>query len=224
MTAKETQDKCIRLMGTDLGTLYYDLFSQVAWLHAKWEQYRELFDRGSERIDLLNKTAPLFFGLLQDTLFDDVLLHLARLTDPPQSGPKSRPQDNLTLLRLTDLVNDRTLKTHVKTALKGVQKSCKFAREWRNKRLAHTDLLIYRNRQAKPLATASCKNVEAALTAMRELLNSIEGHYSDSEVAYDLESEPGGADFLVYYLEEGLRVIDEKQYRRRKNSGSSASK
>ena len=47
--------------------------------------YVELFGKPS-RIDLLNRASSPFFGMVQRVLWRDVLLHLARLTDPAKTG------------------------------------------------------------------------------------------------------------------------------------------
>ena len=96
LSAEQVREKHLRDMGPELGAVYNALDRDVAWLHAKWNQYRQLYARSPERIALLNQVAGHFFGVVQDTLFEDVLLHLARLTDPA----KSVGNENLTLKRL----------------------------------------------------------------------------------------------------------------------------
>lgn len=206
LTAEQVREDCIRTMGPELGDLYCDLYNELAWLHVKWQQYRELFGKDASRIDLLNRAAPLFFGFLQKTLLEDVLLHLARLTDPPQSMGR----DNLTVRRLPPLVADPALRAEVDGRLQSAMGSCEFARDWRNRRLAHADLSTSRQQHPMPLAPASRRSVEEALEGMRDLLNWFEQRYRSAEVAYEVATEPGGADLLVHYLEQGLKAADEE--------------
>ena len=166
----------------------------------KWGQYRELFGKNAERIELLNRAAPLFVGILQRVFHDDVLLHLARLTDPPNSSGR----DNLTVRSLPDLIANEALRDHVETALSRVMATCESARKWRNRRLAHSDLSTIRAQSE--LSGLSRQDVEDALAAFRELLNTIEQWYCSSEVAYGAIPEPGGAESLVYYIEKGLEA------------------
>src|SRR6266852_9986421 len=44
------------------------LHSEVIWLHGRWEIYNQLYGESPGRIDLLNKTAPTFFAILQGIL------------------------------------------------------------------------------------------------------------------------------------------------------------
>lgn len=197
-TVEEVQEEYTSAMGPNLGQVFYDLFNELSWLQTKWQQYRELFGNTSERVDLLNSAAPIFFGVLQFSSFDDILLHLARLSDPPTSFG----HDNLTVRMLPGLIVDYNLRNQVEKIIERVDQSCDFARQWRNRRLAHSDLPTIRNPELLP--GASRQSVEDALLAFRELLNTIELHYRSTEVGYELAIEPGGAEMLVYYIEQGL--------------------
>ena len=59
--------------------------SFVCW---KWNDFVELFGTKETRIDLLNGSAPRFFRIVQNVLWEETLLHLARLTDSPDSVGK----------------------------------------------------------------------------------------------------------------------------------------
>src|SRR5262249_16908021 len=94
-TADEVRDEYVQAMGTDVGAAYFDLYNTLSWLHVKWQQYRQLF-ADETHVDVLNQTAPMLFGSLQRTLFDDVMLHLARITD----APTMMGRENLTVQML----------------------------------------------------------------------------------------------------------------------------
>ena len=55
---KEHLDK----LGPQLGPIFSELRDDLAWLQMKWGEYRELYGTSSERIDLMNSAAGLFFG------------------------------------------------------------------------------------------------------------------------------------------------------------------
>src|SRR5512144_2855527 len=93
-------------MGPELGQLHYELWNELAWIHAKWKQYHRLYGTSDDTVALLNKTAPSFFYLLGSILLDDVLLHIARLTDPPDLGGHT----NLTLQCLPPAVHEAPLR------------------------------------------------------------------------------------------------------------------
>ncbi len=209
LSPEELRQEYVRVMGPDLGTVYYELFSDIAWLHLKWEQYRELFGKDDERIALLNRTAPLFFGFLDGALFEDVLLHVARLTDPP----KSLGHENLSLTRLPELVPPADLRDQIEEALQVTLARSRLARDWRNRRLAHADLATALGHSPATLEHPSRQSVEEALAAMRDLLNVLETDYRGGATAYDFLAESGGADFLVHYLALGLEAEEARRRR-----------
>ena len=201
-TAELVRQAKVAAMGSELGELCYDLYREVAWLHVKWQEYRELFGTSPERIELLNRAAPAFFNFLQAVLFEDVLLHITRLTDPPQS----RNKDNLTLRRLSALIPAPDLKLRVDKLLEQAKQKSEFARDRRNRWIAHRDLLTARNQSPQPLAKASRAAVEQALAAIRDVMNEVENHYENGRVAYEQSIEAlGGVAALVARLEQSRR-------------------
>jgi AbiU2 len=138
-TAQQVRDEHLRTLGPTLGPLYYALYNEVTWLHAKWNQYRILFAESPERVELLNRVAGFFFRTIQTVLWEDVLMHIARLTDQP----KSKGKDNLTLLRLSAAVEVPELSVEIESLVEQAKKAAGFARNWRNRRLAHTDLSLH---------------------------------------------------------------------------------
>src|SRR5690242_20043586 len=94
-------------MPAGLGGLYAELWQSVAWIHLKWNQFKAVFAK--EQIPLLAESAPAFFADLQRTLWEDALLHLCRLTDPPESARKP----TLTIKRIPSLIDDNGFQREV---------------------------------------------------------------------------------------------------------------
>ncbi len=90
MTDEELGAEYVRVMGSDLGQLCGELRDDVDWLRRKWSNFQELFGKGQERIDLLNRAASNFFYFLHRLFFEDAMLHLCRLSDPPKTTPYLR--------------------------------------------------------------------------------------------------------------------------------------
>lgn len=206
-------------MPPDLRVVYSELSDEVSWLHAKWQQYRLLFAKSERRIDLLNETAGYLFRIIQDTLFEDVVMSLARLTDPAQTGRGAGQQENLTLRRLPLVVTDNTLRGTVTLLLGVAVKACSAPRSWRNKRLAHRDLAVALATAGDPLPGISRLDVERALAAIRAVLNGLEGFYGDTQVSYEIViPDVGDADGLVCYLQMAVRA--ESAWRERLQAGT----
>ena len=209
-SAQQLLEQHKRDMGPELGTIYNTLRNEVKWAHAKWSQYQQLYVHSPERIALLNKVAGFFFALIQDSLLESVILDLARLTDPPQSMGK----DNLTLLRLPNKIESNPLlKAEVNALVHAALAACESARAWRHRRLAHRDLALAVASATDPLPSISYNDIEAALAAIRAVLNCLDGHYCDSETHY-ITGE-GEADSVVYHLSKGMRADERKLERLR---------
>ena len=95
-----------------------------------------------------------------------------------------------------------------------LHKQCAIFREWRNKKLAHLDLVTAMKSAPNPIPGVSRQMVEDALKTLRHYLNAIEAHYNDSEVGYEdfLMSSDGEA--LVAVLRAGLRYEELVQERK----------
>ena len=208
LSPEDVRAAALGAMGAPLGELYDILSNQVTWIHLKWKEFRTLFGTSPERIAFLNEAAPAFFGDLQDVLRNDVLLHLCRLTDPLESAGKP----NLTIARLFPLISNDGLRGKAEELFKVVKDKTRFAREWRNRRLAHREFPVAVEVVARSLTPGSRQEVEEALAAIRGVMNCIEVHYQKSTVLYEHSIEElGGVDALLKCLEKG---VEEKRRRK----------
>jgi hypothetical protein len=96
-TAAEAKAHNIEKMGSSLGAQYSVLWQEVATIHHKWSEFVELFHSKPERRELMRRAAIGFFEMIGDSLWEGVLLHLARLTDQSVSMKKF---PNLTIQNL----------------------------------------------------------------------------------------------------------------------------
>jgi hypothetical protein len=193
-SAEEVEADRLAVLGPDLGPLFHALDNEVSWLHAKWKEFRELY-ASSPTVDLLNQTAAFFFRVVQDTLWHDALLQVARLTDPPVTAGKS----NLTLRRLPPALPAGSLQGEVEALVSKTLSEAAFARDWRNRRLAHSDLGLALG-GAQPLAEASRQHMETVLSSMRNVMNAVNQHHWNSTTAYEHFLSTDNAEALVYHL------------------------
>lgn len=201
-TANDVYNDHIARLGSDLGPVYNGLWSDFASLSAKWKEYWAMFGTRPERVDLLNFAAGFFFRIVQDTLWDDTLLHLCRLTDPPQSCGKL----NLTIRALPALINDPVLSAEVEALTQKAEQATGFARDWRNRHLSHRDLALTLNRGAKPLPPASGAQVSQALSAIHAVLNLISERLLRGTLAIDVMTPGTGAEALLYVIRDGVEA------------------
>lgn len=186
------------VLNGELGELYRALWQEVAGLHVRWAHFVGLFGTSEERIALLNASASSIFRTVQDALWEALLLHLARLTDPPETARKP----NLTIRRLVGAVANTPIEEAVRVHTDAALSACEFARDWRNRRLAHRDLDLATGKEAEPLAPTSRQAVKLALGALSRLLNLISQHHLNYTTRFEYGLED--AEVLVGVLRDGL--------------------
>lgn len=201
-------------MGEPLGTQYAALWQETAHLYLTWGEFVELYGTKSTRIELLNRAAPAFFRMVQDRIFEAVLLHIARLTDPSNSlGRKDK--SNLTIQNLPELMSDAALKATVSKLCEKAVVSAEFAREWRNRHIAHRDLDLALNGSARPLPAVPLKQVTDSLNSFETVLNALAKHYLNSTTSFSMAARYNGALDLLYLIDDGLKVQGERRERLR---------
>lgn len=201
MTMNDSKLRAERVaaMGPELGHLYHELENEVAWLMRKQREFGDLFADDDAQVALLNRVASNFFAFLERMYFEDALLHIARLTDPATTGGRAT-QANLTIRALPAAVADATLQVHVQTAVDAALSASGFARDWRNKRLAHADLAVHRQGAASGLPEVFRQDLARAADAIAEPLKLVAQSYEVSTAFLNL-GDPWGAKALLDYLQ-----------------------
>lgn len=199
---QEVREEGIGLMGPALGETYILLGASLVELNVKWSIYRAIYGTSEERVKLVNSAAGLFFQTVQNSLWDDILVHISRLMDRPDTFGK----DNLTILRLGLLLDcEETLPIFDKQL--GIAKECcKFAQDWRHRRIAHSDLALRLNSNAKPLERASRKQIHDALSSIADVLNVLSRRYIGSTTMYEESVTLGDAEAILYVIRDGMRL------------------
>lgn len=208
-SAEEVKQQHIERMGKELGSIFNELCNELSWLYIKWNQYVVLYGTKPARIDLTNQAAPLFFRIVQDTLWEDTLLHIARLTDPPKTAGKN----NLTILLLPHLVEKNNLSNQVSNLCAIAVEKADFCRDWRNRHIAHIDLHLAVKEGVASLLPASRSKVKDCLSAISDVLNAVNSHYFNSTTMFDWADDHRGAIDLLYLIDDGLRSAKDRQER-----------
>jgi hypothetical protein len=206
----EGLDEAIAQMGRKLGTLYWALWQEVVFLHIKWAECNELFHTTPDRVDLLNQAAPAHFSIMQEVYWEDVILHIARLTDRASSPGKGR-RENLTVRLLPDLVQNPQSKAAIELRVQTAVRLSAACQDWRNRRLAHRDRLLALSNydpanQVMPLDDMSRKILNDAVEALELVLNEISERLTGSSLHFRNVHTSGGASVLLHVLKEGLQA------------------
>lgn len=196
----EVRRNNISAMGTDLGELFTVLSEELTMLTWQFQELAELYGGNGNRHEIMNRVAPFFFWLLQRSWWDECLLSVTRLLAPIESMGKA----NLTFQRLPDLISDGEVKASIAKRVAALLTLAAFAKEWRNKRLAHRDLAHALNKAPAKLPPATLGDVWVVLREMAGILNEVEHRYCKSETWYESPITHGVMS-LLYTLRDGLR-------------------
>lgn len=207
-TAEEAKAHCISAMGQDLGEVYAALWQETALLFRNWNEYVDLFGSKPSRVDLLNRAAGSFFRIVQDALWEQTVLHVARLTDPAASVGRS----NLSIRRLLECIDDAEIKSLVAPTVDAALEAARFCRDWRNRHIAHRDLDLALERAAEPLAAGTLEKVRQALDRLADVLNAVSRRYLDSETHFDGHWYAGGQS-LLHVLDRGVEAEEQRRQR-----------
>jgi hypothetical protein len=212
-SAEEVLERYKEILGEEFGILFYTLHNEYTWLVAKWQQFQMLYETNPERIEIMNKTAPFFFRVVQFTIWESIVLQIARLIDPPQSVGKN----NLTIKRLPIYIDNEPKKKALELLIEIAESSTSFARDWRNRHIAHRDLNLATNIPVTKLAEANKQITESALKSLSDVLGFIHREYFNTQFLYELGSYLGDAESVLVLLRDGWEA--DQQRRDRINSG-----
>lgn len=197
-----------QIMGQELGDVFWALVCEVHSLSRLYDDSWHLFGDGSEsRVLMLNKAAPAFFHRVQTTFERELMLGICRATDPARTGDK----ENLTVLRLECLVEQKAVGAGklVKVRAEAASVASNFARDWRNRWLAHKDLeLSVEAPSARPLSAATLGKIDVALTALDDVLKSVSSAFNGNSAGFRRITQYGGSASLIRVIDKGLRALD----------------
>ncbi len=159
------------------------LLGETYWLREQWQMYETLYGK-EEHWNVINKSAPMFFYMVDYLFIDHFILALSRLGDPAQQKIKKQVVDNFTfdqlLLRL-DQTADIALIHKLKPLLADYRSKCSAIKDQRNKRVAHTDLKTKMEADKHPLPDVSRQIIEDAIIAAEDYLNTFECYFDGTE-------------------------------------------
>ncbi|MCA8987728.1 MAG: hypothetical protein KDA78_08825 [Planctomycetaceae bacterium] len=184
-----------------LKEVYEAIEDELIWLHGRWRLYRQLYGADQETLDLLNNSAPTFFGMLQFLWLDYVVLEICSLTDPPRSYGR----DNLVLRQLYEMLDpqrDADLRRELRECGRSIDEACGKLRMIRNRRIAHKDQRTALGAYQSPILGVSRQDVEDALAAMRAYANNFRMHFLGSEMSYEEFILPDDARSLLNILQQ----------------------
>ncbi len=181
---------------------------EIVLLHFKWIYLKQLF--GTEKhLAVVNATAPSAFSVIEEALFNEILLSLMRLVDPVGS----KHQMNLSLRSLLEDIPDEKLRDQVAALEKQIREKVTDIKTWRDKKLAHNDLLRLL-KKSDPVPPIQIFELTAAMQLVRKAMNLIYQFFSQPHVLYDQCVTQKDGNDLIFYLNYGLECWREDREKR----------
>jgi hypothetical protein len=172
-SAEEQLEKSIKALGEEYGRTLHHCEQHFWSVNDIWSIYETLFGH-PKRVDMLNEISAHFWGTTQQMLFDQTLLGLCRLTDPP----KSSGVKNLSIKALRQFQSAERL-SGFDALMREVKGATEFCKDWRDRRIAHNNYQLAVG-EASSLSLASRADVRSAFNAILAILNFAKTEISDS--------------------------------------------
>lgn len=174
------------------------------------QEFRKIFTENNTKNKILNKTAPNFFRSYQRYFWNNIILSITRIIDPP----RSRSNYNLTIDILGKLAEDNNLSCldEIKSIIENVREKSKKIKLWRSKIIAQRDV----NYALK----SNFDNLKIYLTEVEEILDSIGNCVNKvylelkNKTIYWQPIPSNNAETLMHFLREGLIYSPIKKKRR----------
>jgi hypothetical protein len=177
MNPDEARADYVNKLGDEFGNSYYHAHAEWCDLWLTWKQFKNLFCRGAERVDLINRSGAGFFERVERFFLDSVFLAICRLSDPV----KTMGKENLTVKVFLQFMDTDARRKELAALLGAVEKITEFARDWRNRAIGHNDLNLKLG-AAEPLKEALLSDIENAIDALFQVFKYIHTEVLESDV------------------------------------------
>ena len=147
--------------GTEKGKIYYHAKAEWTELTVKWSQYENLFGHSEERVELMNFIGASFFGRVEHLYLESTMLAICRLSDSAKN--------TLSLKRFLGFFSKKPQSDTIKKLVDDADKASKFARDWRNRHIAHNNFVLKMN-SSESLDSATRNKINAAIEAIYQVL------------------------------------------------------
>lgn len=190
-----------KLLGREFGQVFYEL--HAAWLLAlaRYVEFDRLFG-SPKHVEHLNAIGGGFFGDVQYIFWDDLILRLCRLTDPVGTGNKR----NLTIQIVPKLCR-ANLRAEIQGGVERAVEAAGFARDHRNRRIAHEDYDLALRRDAEPLPAASLENAKKSLDYIHAVLDTVYVRESGKRIDNFVTALVPSAEALLAYTSQMANAV-----------------
>jgi hypothetical protein len=179
--------------------LFEDVYGQMHRLHTHWRLYVTFFG-SREAVEVVSRAGMFTFGVLQDVLFEAIVLGLDRLL-ASSSADGDRPQASVARLVTWIPQEDAGLARELRKRLTRLRADCTQVTERRKRIVAHRDLAIALKDSS--LDDVGIRTVRHALEELSAILTSLSAKYYGGmpcNFRPDMDADAFDADVLLERL------------------------
>lgn len=180
--------------------------TDVQLLNYYWLTFTGLFWNDDDRVELYTNTAPNVLRFLREAVLDVIMIASARLCDPAAIGKRR----NLNLRSIAGESELAPIKSELDACLALLASHYKPVKDWRDKRLTHTDAETRMGYFQLP--DLPYQHLKELIQHITEFANLIYKHVADATHGFSTPGYRGGPDELIYFLRKGYEAhLNEKQ-------------
>ena len=201
-----------KMLAPDLEELFHPINNEVTWLHTIWELYLQLYCATDKNYDIMNSTAPQFFAILQNVLFEQLILIVGRLTDPPTTLGK----ENASIAMLIEKVkahDSLQLANSMQKKLDEFRIEHAAFRTWRNKRVNHDDMATLLGKSADLMPEIPRRQAQTAIDQLAGIMNEFSEVLQGSTQIYKpfmVAKGDGNALLQALQMASGLSALEKE--------------
>lgn len=197
------------MISSEQDELFNAINNEISWLHTVWELFIQIYGSKDEYHETMSSSAPFFFHMLHEMLFDELALSFSRLTDAPVTSRQSNASMEA-LIQSIDVAAHPKLVADLTTQLKELKKNYPEFRTWRHKRVSHNDLMTSIPSSSVTMPQLTRGKVEAALKDVRTWINEFSLWAFQKDISYHpFLLNVGDGHELMRFLGRGVALPDE---------------
>jgi len=189
-------------MPAELDEVFHGFFHEYSIIIVKWRLYNQLFG-DSESIDLLNRHGALGFGVIQDVIIKDVILCITRMMNTSKEA-WGDPANLATLMIDLAAHKQTALAEKLRGMRDGIKPVADGLARWRNLQISRNDYASFIGMKAgvDTLPPPTRQMVEDVLSAVRQILTELQGHYTGLAELHKDVSRAGDFEDLLSHLRD----------------------
>jgi HEPN superfamily AbiU2-like protein len=198
-------------MPGQVGPVFCELRHTVLYLNSVHQLWFDLF-WDDEAEGLLHYVSPYFANVVRESMLRDLLMTVARLTDPPSTGGPGK--ENLSFARLLHEITsagDQLLVDRLRPKVQGIEGKAADIRFIRRKVLAHADLALAIAPAPPPLPETTREAYEELVAEMVDSLNNVQIHYLQSATDYTGDAASHATQLVVHALRQFREVAEARR-------------